>query len=100
MSDSKSVTASERLLMQPGESRLFGIDFELILETDETLLTVSGVTGSPSGLTIGSGAIDDTVVQFRVSSVTRKGNYRLAATVTTDAGNTLIGDAILEVRDE
>jgi hypothetical protein len=100
MTQSRSVTATERLLKQPGESRLLGIDFELVLETGEALDAVSGVTGSPSGLTIGSGSIDGTEVRFRVSGGVHNRNYRLAVTVTTDAGNTLVGDAVLEVRDQ
>ena len=100
MNESRSVTAAERLLKQPGESRLLGIDFALVLETGEALSAVSGVTALPAGLTLGAPALDGTVARVRVSGGVHNRNYRLQATVTTDAGNTLVGDAILEVRDE
>lgn len=84
---------------QPTESLLYDMDFVGRLEDGETLTAVSAVTGSPSGLTIGTASYSGTRAQFRISGGTSGTTYKITVTVTTSASNTLEGEGNLFVRD-
>lgn len=100
------------LLKQPGEDLLFYFDFDKLLGSSETLTGTPTVTGSPSGLTIGSPTIvsaDATVlgrsvlanraVQVRISSGTDGTDYTVQCSCATSASNTRVIDGTLQVRD-
>lgn len=100
-----AVTAPEILRKHPDESILYGIDFAELLDSGENLSRVNSVssatTNSAAGnVTVGSGAINGTEVQFRVSGGDNGGDYRIVATVETSGGNTRVSAGNLEVRSD
>jgi hypothetical protein len=83
------------------ESKPLAFDFIGVLASDETLSTsscsaivINGVDPSPSAILSGSSTIVGTKVLQRIVGGVSGVTYRLVATVTTSAGNTLlaIGD--------
>lgn len=84
---------------QPNDSLLYDMEFVGRLEDGETITAVSSVTGSPSGLTIGTASYSGTRAQFRVSSGTSGTLYKITVVVTTSASNTIEGEGNLFVRD-
>ena len=84
---------------QPSESRLFDFDFSGKARTGEAITAVSSVTGSPSGLTIGSTAFSGMIAQARISSGVDGNYYKLTCVVTTNQSNTLELDGYLRVRN-
>lgn len=95
-----SVTAPMILEKQSGESRTVGMDFVNLLDTGETLSSVSSVTTSPSGLTVGSGTISGTKVLVTVSGGSAGTTYRFDFTVVTSSSQTLMADGKLIVVNE
>ena len=95
------VLARERLVKQPGESLLFAMDFEDLLESGETIATIVDVTATPTGLTISAKAIEtDTLgVEFRIVGGTDGVSYQVTVKVITSAGNTREGDGHLALED-
>lgn len=107
--------AREILVKQPGESLLFAMDFAgkklPALAADETISSVTSVTATPSGLTIGSAIIADhgevgdddyhasAVVKFRVSGGTAGTEYRFEVVVETSDNPAREADGILKVYD-
>lgn len=100
---SNEITASEILVKQPAESRIYSIDFSALLGTTETISTMAVTSmligGDTSDLTIGTPTEEDGVVSFRISGGTHNYRYRIEVTVTTNASNTIEGDCILKVSD-
>lgn len=88
-----------KLIKQPSESRLYTFDFAANMGASESIVSVDSFTAAPSGLTLGSAAISGKRVQNRISGGTANTNYKITVVVTTDAGNTLEGEANLFVRD-
>ena len=110
---SLSVAATKVLVKASTESILFGFDFGPLLNTGETLSTIT-VTGSPSGLTIGTPTVKATSwvdyltgetiaanegAQCRISGGTAGSDYTLTATATTSDSNTRVIICTLQVRD-
>lgn len=91
--------AHEIKTKQPSESRLYDIDFAPLLATGDTIGAVTSVTGTPSGLTIGSAAISSPLIQFRVSSGLDGILYKITAIITTTGGDTLETEGRLRVED-
>jgi hypothetical protein len=105
--------AAERVLWKhPDESVLFGLDFGNLLASGETLSSVT-VTGTPSGLTIGSPSVQALAftdeftgaqvaanegAKVRISGGTAGTDYALKCTATTSASNTRVFVATLQVR--
>jgi hypothetical protein len=105
--------AAERVLWKhPDESVLFGLDFGNLLASGETLSSVT-VTGTPSGLTIGSASVQASAftdeftgatvaanegAKVRISGGTAGTDYVLKCTATTSASNTRVFVATLQVR--
>ena len=111
---SLSVAAVKVLVKASTESILFGFDFGPLLNTGETLTGTPTVTGSPSGLTIGTPTVKATSwvdyltgetiaanegAQCRISGGTAGSDYTLTATATTSDGNTRVIVCTLQVRD-
>jgi len=102
-----SVTAPQALKKQPSEVRTFTMDFDNLLDTSETISTISSITSSIEGsdslsdLTIASQAIssDGKSVTFIVSDGIDGKIYRIEVIVVTSASSTLEGDGLLKIRD-
>lgn len=108
-----SSVATKTITKHSGESILYGFDFGPILNAGETLSTIT-VTGSPSGLTIGTATVkatswSDSVsgetiaanegAQCRISGGTSGTTYTLTATATTSDSNTRVLVCSLVVSD-
>jgi len=107
------VIAAERFLWKhPDESVLFGVDFGNLLASGETLSSVT-VTGTPSGLTIGSPSVQASAftdeftgatvaanegAKVRISGGTAGTDYTLKCMATTSGSNTRVFVATLQVR--
>lgn len=91
--------SDEILTKQPGESRLYDIDFAPLLATGDTLSSVTSVATAQAGLTIGSPSLATPKVQVRISSGTDGTLYKLTAIVVTTNGDTLETDVFLRVEE-
>lgn len=84
---------------QPAESRVYDFDFSGIMPTGATITAVSGVTSTPSGLTVGGTAFSGQIAQVRLSSGTTATEYLITCTVTTSTSDTLELEGRLWVED-
>lgn len=92
--------ATQTLLKQPGENRLYSMEFAALLAEGETLSNVLSVSISPSGLTTsGSPSYSGTIAQQRLYGGTAGVLYKVTFTVTTSQSNTLQGEGYLQVKD-
>lgn len=92
--------AAQTLIKQPGESRLYSMDFSGLLAAGETLASVDSVVDSPVGVTFdGSPVASGVYAQQRISGGTSGIKYKVTMTVTTSAGNVLEGEGVLQVKD-
>lgn len=108
----ESVSAVAARTKHPSESILYAIDFTALLSSGETLSGTPTVTGSPSGLTIGTPAVNtatlvddegNTVaigkaVQVRISAGTAGIDYVLTVSCATTGSDTRVGVCKLYVR--
>ena len=94
------VTAPNILCKQEGELITYAMEFANLLATGESLSSVTDVTASPTGLTIGSASISGTEVRFAISAGVHHKKYRVQVEVITSTGNTRIGDGLLQVTDK
>ena len=107
MAGAISIVAPERLTKQPGESRVYAVDFSKYGEIEDNAETLTGtptVAVTPTGeLTVGSPNISGNRVRFRVSGGTLAAGevkeYRFKVTVATSGSNTLVGDGYLFLVD-
>lgn len=92
--------ATQTLIKQPGENRLYSMDFAALLAEGETLDNVLSVAATPTGLTLsGSAAYSGSIAQQRIYGGTAGQLYKITFTVTTTSGNTLQGEGLLQVKD-
>ena len=89
----------EILTKQPGESRLYDIDFAPLLATNDTIASVTSVTTAQSGLVIGSPAFTTPKVQVRISEGTDGTLYKITAIIVSTVGDTLETDVFLRVEE-
>lgn len=92
--------AIQTLVKQPAESRLYSMDFAANLGT-AGITSVTSVTASPVGLTIGASSVNGTKVSFRCSGGTDGVTYKITAIIvdsSTDP-NTLEGEGNLRVQE-
>jgi len=92
------------VVKQPSESRLYEMDFSLLLGEAETIVTVDSVTVDPApesgGLSLdGPATAVGAVVRQRISGGTAGVRYKVTIVVTTSAANVLEGEGIMHVRD-
>lgn len=97
---------AEERYKQPAESRLYHWVFSRLLESSETIASVTSVEqvnlGRVSGstdLTIGTDTFSTDTVQARLSAGTEDESYKVTALVVTDNNNILELDGILHVRE-
>jgi hypothetical protein len=94
--------ATESLIKQPAESRVFSMNFAAMLAAGETLSGVTSVsyTGDDTALVIsGPAAYSGAVAQQRILGGTDGQQYKVTFVVTTTQGNILEGEGILQVRN-
>lgn len=91
--------SAQSLVKQPGENRLYDMDFSPLLAEGETLSSCT-VASTPVGLTLsGSATVSGSTASQRISGGTSGTRYKLTFTAVTSAGNTVEADGILQVRD-
>lgn len=92
--------ARQTLIKQPGESRLFAMDFAGQLADGETISAVNSVTATPSGLTIsGAPTYSGAKASQRIAGGSAGVRYVVTFVVTTSASNVLEGEGYLLVKD-
>ena len=105
------ILSNQRLVKQPSETRKFGMEFNNLLGTSETITTITSVAsekidGSTSDLTITSSGIESSTVSsknslviFWVAGGTTGNTYKLEVLAVTSSSAILEGDGILYVTD-
>ena len=105
------ILSNQRLVKQPSETRKFGMEFNNLLGTSETISTITSVIaekidGSVSDLTLSSSGIDsstvsskNSLVTFWVAGGTTGNTYKLEVLAVTSSSAILEGDGILYVTD-
>lgn len=87
-------------IKQPGESRMYTMDFTPLLARDGESLVSAVVAAEPAGLTLdGTAVVSERMAQQRIAGGTAGMSYKVTFTVTTSLGNTLEGEGNLIVRD-
>ena len=91
----------QTLTKQPGDNRLYDMEFAGLLVQDDTLASVSSLTVSPDptspALTVGSATVSGTRAQFRISGGKAEVRYKITLVVLTVGGDTLEGEGYLFV---
>lgn len=102
-----AITANETLCKQPYEKRQFSMDFDLLMDTDETINSSPGpqvdsekINGDSSDLTISDVTISGHKVLFWIAGGTNNRRYRVEVQIITSGGQYLEGDGILVVKDK
>ena len=105
------ILSNQRLVKQPSETRKFGMEFNNLLDTSETISTITSIVsekidGSTSDLTITSSGIEssavsskNSLVAFWVAGGTTGNTYKLEVLAVTSSSAILEGDGILYVTD-
>jgi hypothetical protein len=105
------ILSNQRLVKQPSETRKFGMEFNNLLGTSETISTITSVVaekidGSVSDLTLSSSGIEsstvsskNSLVTFWVAGGTTGNTYKLEVLAVTSSSAILEGDGILYVTD-
>jgi hypothetical protein len=105
------ILSNQRLVKQPSETRKFGMEFNNLLETSETVSSITSINsekidGSATDLTISSSGIDtsptsskSSLVSFWVAGGTTGNTYRIEVLVVTSSSAILEGDGILYLTD-
>jgi len=87
------------IIKQPDESRNYGIDFVNLITSGDSITTITTVTASPDGLTVGSASLDGFVAEFKLTGGTAGTVYHIEALVQTYLGEIVEGDGYLQVID-
>ena len=88
------------LIKQPSEDNVYTFEFRQLLADEESISSVTSVSGAPSGLTIGAPTHDsNSKVHVRISGGAADVKYKITAVVTTSLGNTKEGEGYLLVTD-
>lgn len=105
------VTATERLCKQPAESRKYGVEFNSLLATSETISSITSITsekigGGTTDLAISNSGIEtsptsgkNSLVTFWIGEGTTRQTYKIETLVASSDGAILEGDVILFVSD-
>ena len=105
------ILSNQRLVKQPTETRKFGMELNNLLDTSETVSTITSISsekidGSATDLTITTSGIEsstvsskNSLVTFWVAGGTTGNTYKLEVLVVTSSSAILEGDGILYVTD-
>jgi len=88
------------LKKQVAESRKYTMDFSPNMASSETISSVTSVTATPTGLTIGTPAIVGQTVEVQISVGTNNTLHHVVFKIVTSAANTLVADGWLQVHTE
>ena len=95
-----ALPAVPTIYKQPWEDIAYDFDFTPLLGSGETLSSATSATGDPSGLTIGSPALNGTKkVQVRISGGTNGQTYTVTVRAATSAANNRECEAYFVVAD-
>lgn len=99
-------TGLEYFIKQPGENRLYTMDFapllgdKVISNIQNVVITNQGRIDGSSNLLSGSASHDGVrYVQIRLDGGTDREDYKITITINDNGGNRLEGDGILKVRE-
>ncbi len=84
---------------QPAETRTLTFDFLEEMAVGDTLVSVSPLIVSPSGLTLSTGTILGSLVSAQISGGTADVQYMVTCRVTTGQGDVLELSAMIDVRN-
>ena len=105
------ILSNQRLVKQPTETRKFGMELNNLLDTSETVSTITSINsekidGSTTDLTITTSGIEsstvsskNSLVTFWVAGGTTGNTYKLEILVVTSSSAILEGDGVLYVTD-
>ena len=105
------ILSNQRLVKQPTETRKFGMELNNLLDTGETVSTITSINsekidGSTTDLTITTSGIEsstvsskNSLVTFWVAGGTTGNTYKLEVLVVTSSSAILEGDGVLYVTD-
>tara|TARA_R110001599_G_scaffold323971_1_gene535653 strand:- start:198 stop:524 length:327 start_codon:yes stop_codon:yes gene_type:complete len=105
------IIAKERLCKQPAEARKYGVEFNNLLGSSETVTSITSINsekigGGSSDLTISTSGIEssptsskNSLVTFWLAGGTTGQTYKIETLIGTSDGATLEGDSILFVTD-
>ena len=82
-----------------GETRDFSFDFSAVLNSGETISSITSVTADCSDLVISGLAFDDTNVYFTLSGGPICSRCMIKATVLTNSGETIISSGQLRITE-
>ena len=92
----------QTLVKQPSESRLYNMDFRVLLDDGVTIAAVTSFVSSPTTvppLTMDGPAFSDTVVQRRIAGGKHNTVYTVTCVIIDSEGNTVEGEGYLFVKD-
>lgn len=88
------------LTKQPGENRLYMMDFSPNLALNETIASVTSVVASPVGITlVGPATFNGAEAYQRISGGTSGITYKVTFVVLTTLANTLEAEGNLVIRN-
>lgn len=101
-----TVTATERNCKQPGERRQYSMTFAALMGSAETIEESSPAPvatqtnhGSGSDLTIETPTVSGQLILMWISGGTHNNRYRVQVTITTSTTAILVGDGVLDVKN-
>jgi hypothetical protein len=90
-------TAPEILMKTALESLLVHMDFSDDVAPTESIASITSVSSTPTGLTLGTPVYDDDTVQLRVASGTAGITYTVSVQVLTDKNTIFVGSGQIQV---
>lgn len=100
-----AIEAPQKLEKQEVERRYYSMDFSNLMVTGETISSITSITsedrdgGNTSDLVIGSESINGQTVEMWISGGTKFHVYRVEVNITTNTGQILQGDGLMEILD-
>lgn len=100
-----SVTAPQLLSKQPSEKRKYSMSFANLMDSDETISSITSVTSEKRGegssdLVITNTAINGQTIEMWIEGGTNRKTYRIEVKISTSGGQELEGDGMLKVKEK
>lgn len=92
------MSGPQSLVKQPSEIRTYTMDFGPNMSATEAL-TGATITAAPAGLTLTASAFSGRRASVKIAGGTAGRAYKVTFVATTDAGQTLESEGILNVED-
>jgi hypothetical protein len=85
---------------QPGESKIFSMNFTARIASSATIASITSITATPAGLTlVGSATAVGKKVFQRISGGTNLASHLITIVIVDSDGNTVEGEGRLNVFD-